>query len=187
MAGEIVVQVQLTDRLLGEIMQCGFSIDVMVDCSHNAHVKTMRYDRPNIPIIAKRIELDTTLHAITNRKTLGAEIGRLQAARPHGPLFQFYSSLQQVRRVDGGPEGLSALEQRNLKIEFPNFDASIVNVAMPPPAIVPAIQACSAPTVEAFNQLPEYTRRSMGMYSRRSANDFRLVGSPEPGPRRAVR
>jgi hypothetical protein len=88
-------------------------------------------------------------------------IGKLQAARPHTPLFQFYQALFRVTGASGGPEGLSALRARNLKIEFPNFDASVVNLANPPMGIASAVQACSAPTVDAFNALPEHVRRSM--------------------------
>ena len=184
MAGEIAVQQTLTAALLGEIAQCGFELTVQVDCSHNAHVQTVRADRPANPIIAKPIEIDATLKAFSDDRALGEAIGKLQAARSSSQLFQFYQAL---RRMSPGstPVALSSLRKSALKIEFPRFDHSILNVGSPPASIADAIQACNAPTRVAFNALPDHVRCRMGMYVRRSATDFALAGAPEPSPRTA--
>jgi hypothetical protein len=180
MAGEIQIRTMLTTKVVGEIMSCGLDLQIQVDCSHNAHVKTMRSDRPGQPIISKPIELDTQLKAISDAKKLGEAVGKLQSGRSTSAIFSLYQSLTKLAG------GVSALAQRNIKIEFPNFDTTIVNLAIPPAGIADAIQACQAADIATFNALPEHVRQSMGMYLRVDAHTFQLVGNREPGPRTAV-
>ena len=186
MAGEVVVRTQLTNQLLGEIISCGFNVTVNVDCSHGVNVKTKRADRPEQSIITKPIELDVSIEGITDDRKLGLAIGKMQNARAHSKLFQFYQELWRVTGSNGGSAGLSVLKQRALKIEFPNFDATIINLLAPVPPIADAIQACNAPNVAAFNLLPVHVRSSMGMYRRNGPGLFALVGQREPNPRTAV-
>jgi hypothetical protein len=186
MAGEISIRVTLTQTLLNEIAAAGLEMVVQVDCSHNAHVQTRRMDRPGQPIIAKPIELDCAVRAITDRTKLATVIGRLQAARPSSPLFQVYQAFFGIAGASGGAAGLSALTLRNLKVEFPNFDATIVNLANPPTTIRNAVMAAQAPTAAAFNALPADLRQSMGMYLRTNALTFALTGAREPQPRVAA-
>jgi hypothetical protein len=186
MAGEIALTTTLTENFVGLLRGVELELEIQLDLSHSEHVRTMRQDRPGQPIIRKPIELDCGLRPIANPHQLGQVIGRIQALKPAHPLFQFYQALQNVRGTHGGPEGLSALGSRTIKIEFANFDASIVNLNTPPTSLVNPLMACRAPTVAAFNALEAHIRQSMGMYLRSSSTLFALVGRREPQPRVAI-
>lgn len=192
MAGDISIPQTLTATLLGEIVACGLTLEIKVDCSHNAYIPTIRPDRPGT-IMAKAIETDAALKSM-DAKALGSAITRLQAARPgkdgvepspENELFQFYAPLKQRMDALSSPVTLGTLTQNDLKIEFPNFDATILYLNAPPASIANAIAACSARTAAAFNALPPYVRRSMEMYDRTDANEFKLSGPQEPQPRTA--
>jgi len=184
MAGEISVNVVLTQSLLNELTQAGLTLDIQVDCSHNAFVQTTRSDRPGNPIMVKPIELDVAIQPLTAPQ-VASVMGKMQAARSNSGLFQLYSAMNRMS-PGRGPVNLSSLTRAALKVEFPNFDASIVNLVAPPEPLATAVQACSATTTVAFNALPPHVRSSMGMYRRGNSNAvFTLVGNREPGPRTA--
>ena len=195
MAGEIVIRQTLTQRLVDEIYNWGsscnidFTFNILVDCSHNAGVWTRRPDTGEV-IISKGIELDCSLQANTEQEKLAEAVKKALLERSQSQLLQFYKALSGIGVAGGTPKGLSALMSRAIKIEFPNFDGSIVNLNAAKLAL--AVQACRPTTVaevakrcELFNQLPKHVRRSMGMYERRSLHDYALLGEEEPQPREA--
>jgi hypothetical protein len=186
MAGEYKITGELRQDHLKLLADCGLTVQVLVDCSHNAYVKTVRSDRPGQPVITKPIELDAMLAAPYDpAKVYEAMQAKLTTASSTSPPFQIYKIYQGLM---GQPTGVTDLRLRGIKLEIPRFDRSILNVDTPQVGteIGKAIQACTARTVAAFNMLPVDVRRSMGMYRRESATKLILNGTQEPGPRTAI-
>jgi hypothetical protein len=185
MAGEVSISVTLTSNLIGQLAEAGLTLAVMVDCSHAINVRTIRSDRPGQPIITKPIELDCAL-SLNGIYPVATVTGKLQAAKSSSPLYQVYSALNGLGKANSPTHGLNVITQRNVKVEFPNFDTTIINLGTAIGNIGDAITACRAANVAAFNALPAHTRRCMGMYRRQSATNFVLNGVQEPGARVAI-
>lgn len=185
MAGEISVAVTLTAELIGDLYEAGLKLGVMVDCSHAINVRTERSDRPGQPIITKAIELDCAL-SLTGVVPVAGVITYLQAAAAGTPLAQIYAALQTLGRPGDEQVGVSVITQRNIKIEFTNFDDTIFDPDTAFGNIGDAVTACRAADVATFNRLQDHVRRAMGMYRRENAFSFVLKGMREPGPRVAV-
>lgn len=185
MSGEVVIPVSLTSDLIGRLAEVGLNLGVMVDCSHAIHVRTRRSDRPAHPIITKPIELDCSL-SLTGAYTSKVVMGKLQAAKSSSPLFKVYSALNGMGHGTSNTNGMNLIDSRNLKVEFPNFDTSIINLDTAIGNIGNAIRCCRAASVADFNALADHVRRCMGMYRRQNASTFVLNGIQEPGPRVAI-
>ncbi|WP_162937405.1 hypothetical protein [Indioceanicola profundi] len=171
MAGDVVFTKTFTSDLADQLMNLGLGVEVKVDLSHNHSTTTTQPGAQNPTIIAKPIELDVAIKANGNDKDKLVKIlASMQAASPFSSLFAFYQMLQTV------PGGLLKTLTGDIKVECPQFDASIIDLANPPPGDIGlAIQAAQATGVAAFNSLPTGTRRCMGMYLKVGSN-FTLIG-----------
>jgi hypothetical protein len=178
MAGEFASVVQLTQGIVDELYGCGLELQIKLDCSHNINVWTVRPDRTTDPVMPKPIELDTSLRIFGPNTTPAAAAAQMAVAS--APVQTLLGELHNI--AGGFPAALTA---RAIKIEFPSFDDTIVDLAEPPPALVNAVTACRAATIVAFNALSAKIRSSMGMFDRRDAYSF-SISEPEKSPRTAV-
>ena len=121
MSGEIRLdRVTLSQRTIDDIKRAHLQLDVMVDCSHNQFVRTLRSDRPKNPIISKPIELDTTLSLpilANSAKALGASFKRHAAPA---------RCLSCTKPLCGLKDGFDSIKKRAIKIEFSNFDKTMI-------------------------------------------------------------
>lgn len=172
----------LTTKAIADLAVLGIKVDVLVDCSHAQNVRTIRQDRPERSIIMKPIELDCTL-----KPAAGFDADKAVAAMNSAPAQSFLSKLHSKCNgfmVEGSPSHrIKALSSRVLKVEFPRFDGSILNLVSPDYSIRDAVTACRALNAVAFMALSEDVRRSMGMYRRKETGTFELNGTKEPEAR----
>ncbi|MGH1368809.1 MAG: hypothetical protein ACRBCL_09340 [Maritimibacter sp.] len=190
MAGQIALTGNLTDNHLRAFESCGFKLNVLVDCSHNANVVTYRGGDGSNEVMAKPIELDCQLNKGAAPNYVALMTG-CHGASAASPLNDLYTKLAAkvgpgatIAQVAAKLEEM--LTREALKLEFPSFAASIFDRTNPPYPISDAVECCDAATAVAFDALEEYKRKSMGMYQRTGTGSFTLTRGPEAAARTAT-
>ncbi len=191
MAGEYRCTGTLRSTHLDIIATHGFTLNILLDLSHNAHFETVSEGRPHNPVMAKPIELDCQL-ARGNAPDYAAFLAACRAERVSSPLYHFSRHMMAEARAANITEEQhfeNTITQRTIKIEFPQFNDTIaaVNMLVEGTAAGDAVMAATTEDMDDFDALPQRVRESMGMYQRTSATSFTRTAGGDRTERTAYR
>jgi hypothetical protein len=133
---------------------------------------------PGLQVIKKAIELDVTFAGIADDQTRDRVRQALRALSTR-------RSAHKIGELFSARDAWTKLKRAAVKVEFPNFDKTIVDTANPPADISRVVDCVTAATTAAFNQLPTADRTRMGMYRRKNKTSFDATRAPDPRPRTA--
>ena len=151
MAGDFAITATFTKADMDALANAKLGVTVLVDLSHNSFTTTTEHPS-GLQVVRKPVELDIQ---IDKGSAAPADFFGLASVKTTSAAYQIYKWI-----ADRG--GLDRLKQSNVKVEAPKYDPAIVdhdNGGLAAP-----LSAATAPTVAAFNLLPDNIRRSMGMY-----------------------
>lgn len=166
MAGDFAITATFTKADLDTLTGAGLGVTVLVDLSHNSFTTTT--DHPSgLQVASKPVELDIQIDKGT---AAPVDFFGLASVKTTSAAYQIYKWI-----ADRG--GLDRLNKSNVKVEAPKYDPAIVDHDN---------GALAAPTVAAFNLLPDNVRRSMGMYRwNPAANTYGFSGNAATAARTA--
>ncbi|WP_415920908.1 hypothetical protein [Tateyamaria sp. SN6-1] len=176
---------------LKTVSEFGFHLNVMLDLSHNTFFETIGTARNSYAVMAKPIELDCQL-SIAGTPDYAGYMKKLMSGSGTSPMQDFarqLSTRSMTKRVPLVKEFEDLMTSHKVKLEFPDFDASVaaVDSFVEGTDVARAVAAATAATMDEFDQLDVATRSSMGMYARTTATSFSRSGSGERIPRIAHR
>ncbi|WP_299687238.1 hypothetical protein [uncultured Tateyamaria sp.] len=167
----------------------GFTLNILLDLSHNTTIETESKGRKGQAVIAKAIELDCQMDKGAT-PDYAQFVTDCSAEGASSPLRSFIDLIKGEARGAGiTPQAhLQALLTRSkIKIEFPEFDDSIaaLDSLYEGTTVGNAVACARAGSKAAFDGLSSYVRTCMGMYQRTTSTSFTRQPSADQTERKA--